>query len=84
MGWSKDGLIHMSSMRIFCQNGGSFFEQLKKESLRKRTEASILKLDRHVLRKANQVSGGVLPNVPFYLQDKKSGTSVILKSIRGL
>lgn len=84
MGWSKEGLIHMSSMRIFNQNGGSFFEQLKKEGLRKSTKARILKLDRRVLRKANQVSGGVLPNVSFYLQGKKSGTSVILKSIRGL
>ena len=84
MGWSKEGLIHMSSMRIFSQNGGSFFNQLNKESLRKSTEARILKLDRRVLRKANQVSGGVLPNVSFYLQGKKSGTSVVLKSIRGL
>ncbi len=84
MGWSKQGLLQMSSMRIFKRNGGNFHDQLKNEYRKRRDEERIIKLDKRVLRKAKKVSGGVLQNVSFYMQGKRSGTSVILKSIRGL
>lgn len=84
MGWSKKGLLHMSSMRVFKHNGGNFYEQLLRGHNEIMTEARITKLDNRVLNQARQVSGGVVPNVSFYLQGKKTGTSVVLKSFRGL
>lgn len=84
MGWSKDGLVHMSSMRIFSRNGGDYYRKLMQDQAAKTAQDRVIRLDRKLLNKARQVSGGVVPNVSFYLQGRKSGTSVILKSIRGL
>ena len=84
MGWYKKGLLHMSSMRVFQHNGGNFYEQLLRGHNATMTEARITKLDNRVLNKAKQVSGGIVPNISFYLQGKKTGTSVVLKSFRGL
>lgn len=84
MGWSKQGMKQMSSMRVFKGNGGNFHEHLKSEYDQLRTAERILKLDKRILQKAKKVSGGVIPNVTFMTQGKRSGTSVILKSIRGL
>ena len=84
MGWSKDGLLNMASMRIFKKNNGKFYNQLLIENSKKVDESRIVKLDNRIVNRAKKITEGIIPNVPFYLDGKKSGTSVILKSIRGL
>lgn len=84
MGWSKKGLLKMSSMRVFRSNGGNFYDHLRNEQAENRKAERIIRLDKRVAAKARKAAGGVLQNVSFYMQGRRSGTSVILKSIRGL
>lgn len=84
MGWSKQGMRQMSSMLVFNSNGGDFSEYIKKKNDRELKDTRIMKLDKRVVKKAVNSIGGTIQNISLLPLGKKSGTSVILKSLRGI
>ena len=84
MGWSRDGMRHMSSMRVFVQNGGDFQTYIRKIEAIKQKENRVIKLDQRVAKKAQKALTGMIQNISFFNLAQKTGTSVLLKSVRGL
>lgn len=84
MGWSRDGMRQMSSMRVYKNNGGAFYDLVVRQVKEKRDETRIIRLDKRIAQRAKKAISGMIPNVSFLYQGRRSGTAVLLKSARGL
>lgn len=84
MGWSREGLTIMSSMRVYRGNGGSFYEYIKKSKEEKQKESQIMLFDKKVAKRARKAKEAGIQNIRFINTAKKTGTSVLLRAARGI
>lgn len=84
MGWSREGLRIMSSMRVYKSNGGDFYEYIKRSKEDKKEETKIIEFDKRVAKRARKAKEAGIQNIRFINTAKKTGTAVLLKSVRGI
>ena len=84
MGWSREGMRIMSSMRVYRSNGGNFYEYIKETKEKKKDQERIIEFDRRVANRARKAIEAAIQNIRFINTAKKTGTTVLLKAARGI
>jgi hypothetical protein len=84
MGWSREGLRIMSSMRVYRSNGGNFYEYIRRTKEKKKEQDRIIEFDKRLAKRARKAREAGIQNIRFINTAKKTGTGVLLKAARGI